>query len=82
MATSAPVGWWSWIAKAMPHNAEAGGGLMVAVIQLAIALGSTVGGLLFDSAGYHSTFLASAVMLLLAAFFAFLTSRLQRSQAA
>ena len=24
MATSAPVGWWSWIAEAMPHNAEAG----------------------------------------------------------
>lgn len=39
----------------MPNNAEAGGGLMVAVIQLAIALGSTVGGLLFDSRGYQST---------------------------
>ena len=45
MATSAPVGWWGWIAEAMPHNVEAGGGLMMAVIQLAIALGSTVGGL-------------------------------------
>jgi predicted MFS family arabinose efflux permease len=75
MATSAPVGWWSWIAEAMPHNAEAGGGLMVAVIQLAIALGSTVGGLLFDSSGYRSTFVASAAVLLLAAFLTFLTSR-------
>lgn len=82
MATSAPVGWWSWIAEAMPHNAEAGGGLMVAVIQLAIALGSTVGGLLFDSAGYRSTFVASAVVLLAAAFLAFLTSRSQVRQAA
>ena len=82
MATSAPVGWWSWIAEAMPHNAEAGGGLMVAVIQLAIALGSTVGGLLFDSTGYRSTFMASAVVLLFAAFLTFLTSRSQTRQAA
>ena len=82
MATSAPVGWWSWIAEAMPHNVEAGGGLMVAVIQLAIALGSTVGGLLFDSAGYRSTFIASAVVLLFAAFLAFLTSRSQVRHAA
>ncbi|WYX33313.1 MFS transporter (plasmid) [Achromobacter denitrificans] len=82
MATSAPVGWWSWIAEAMPHNAEAGGGLMVAVIQLAIALGSTVGGLLFDSTGYRSTLMASAAVLLFAAFLAFLTSRSQGRQAA
>lgn len=82
MATSAPVGWWSWIAEAMPHNAEAGGGLMVAVIQLAIALGSTTGGLLFDSTGYRSTFVASAAVLLVAAFLAFMTSRAQTRQAA
>jgi predicted MFS family arabinose efflux permease len=81
MATAAPVGWWSWIAEAMPHNAEAGGGLMVAVIQLAIALGSTVGGLLFDSTGYRSTFAASSAVLLLGAFLAFLTSRSQARQA-
>lgn len=82
MATAAPVGWWSWIAQALPQNAEAGGGLMVAVIQLAIALGSTVGGLLFDSAGYRSTFVASAAVLLFAAFLTFLTSRSQARQAA
>jgi predicted MFS family arabinose efflux permease len=75
MATSAPVGWWSWVAGVMPHNAEAGGGLMVAVVQLAIALGSTVGGLLFDSKGYESTLVVSAAVLLLAAGLAFLTSR-------
>lgn len=67
VATAAPVGWWSWMAQALPKNAEAGGGLMVAVIQLAIAMGSTVGGLLFDSSGYQSTFVASAAVLLLAA---------------
>ncbi|WP_347259986.1 MFS transporter [Rudaea sp.] len=75
LATSAPVGWWSWIAQALPKDAEAGGGLMVAVIQLAIALGSTVGGVLFDSSGYQSTFVASASVLLLAALLSLLTSR-------
>ena len=80
VATAAPVGWWSWIARAMPNDAEAGGGLMVAVIQLAIALGSTVGGLLFDSNGYRTTFTASAAALLLAAFLAFLTSRSQAAR--
>lgn len=72
VATAAPVGWWSWLAITLPRDAEAGGGLMVAVVQLAIALGSTLGGLLFDSSGYHSTFIVSAAVLLLAAF---LTSR-------
>lgn len=75
LATSAPVGWWSWIAQALPKDAEAGGGLMVAVIQLATALGSTVGGVLFDSSGYESTFVASAIVLLLAALLSLLTSR-------
>jgi predicted MFS family arabinose efflux permease len=82
LATAAPVGWWSWIARAMPGNAEAGGGLMVAVIQLAIALGSTVGGMLFDASGYRSTFVASAAVLLIAACLTFLTSRSEASEAA
>jgi predicted MFS family arabinose efflux permease len=75
IATAAPVGWWTWLAKALPNDAEAGGGLMVAVIQLSIALGSTLGGLLFDASGYRVTFLASALLLVLAAVMAFFTSR-------
>ena len=61
--TSAPVGWWAWIAKVFPKDAEAGGGLFVAVVQMSIALGSTVGGMLFDHSGWRSTFVASAVLL-------------------
>lgn len=80
LATAAPVGWWSWIAKALPEDAEAGGGLMVAVIQLAIALGSTVGGMLFDHSGYRSTFVASAAVLLLGAGLTLLTSRASLSR--
>lgn len=75
VATAAPVAWWSWLARTLPQDAEAGGGLMVAVIQLAIALGSAIGGWLFDVSGYQSTFVASAVLLLLAAFLTFLTAR-------
>ena len=71
------VAWWTWVAKAIPDNAEAGGGLMVAVVQMSIALGSTVGGLLFDADGYQSTFIASATVLLIGAFLALQASRLQ-----
>lgn len=80
IATASPVGWWNWIAEVLPHDAEAGGGLMVAVVQFAIALGSTVGGALFDASGYQSTFIASAVMLLIGAFLTLQTSRAQASQ--
>lgn len=75
VATAAPVGWWTWVARTLPEDAEAGGGLMVAVIQLSIAMGSTVGGVLFDSIGYQGTFLASAVLLLVAAAVVFWTAR-------
>jgi predicted MFS family arabinose efflux permease len=82
VATAAPVGWWTWVAQTMPKDAEAGGGLMVAVVQLCIASGSTAGGLLFDASGYRSTFVASAILLLVAAFLAFATSRANQAQAA
>jgi predicted MFS family arabinose efflux permease len=61
--TAAPVGWWTWLAKALPDDAEAGGGLMVAVIQLAITVGAAIGGALYDSAGYRTTFTIAAFML-------------------
>lgn len=75
IATAAPVGWWSWVPRTFPKDAEAGGGLMVAMIQLAIAFGSTLGGLLFDHRGYQATFIASALLLLLSATLVALTAR-------
>jgi predicted MFS family arabinose efflux permease len=65
-ATAAPVAWWSWLAKTLPDNAEAGGGLMVAMIQLSIALGSTTGGVLYDAFGHGLTFAFGALLLVLA----------------
>lgn len=70
LATSAPVGWWSWVARTLPEDAEAGGGLMVAVVQLAITCGAVTGGLLYDAGGYVATFSTSAAILLVAAAFA------------
>lgn len=67
LATAAPTGWWTWLARTLPDNAEAGGGLMVAIIQLAIAVGSTVGGFVFDNQGWQSGFALSAALLLSAA---------------
>jgi predicted MFS family arabinose efflux permease len=74
LATAAPVGWWSWLARTFTNNAEAGGGLMVAVVQCSIALGSSLGGLLLDSVGFTCTFLASAGLLLFAALLAYVTA--------
>jgi predicted MFS family arabinose efflux permease len=75
VATAAPAGWWLWVARTLPRDAEAGGGLMVSIVQLAIALGSTVGGMLIDLGGYESAFAASAGLLLVAAFLVSLTAR-------
>ncbi len=74
LATAAPVGWWSWLARTFTNNAEAGGGLMVAVVQCSIALGSSLGGVLLDSVGFACTFLASAGLLLFAALLAYVTA--------
>jgi len=47
----------------------------LAVVQLSIALGSTVGGLLFDVSGYSATFIASAVLLVVCAVSTAITAR-------
>lgn len=47
---------------------------MVAVIQLAIAVGATVGGVLYDAAGYRATFVANAVFLMGASVLALIVS--------
>lgn len=78
LATAAPVGWWTWLARTLPDDAEAGGGLLVAIVQLSITLGATAGGLLYDLNGYRGTFTASAVMLAVAAMLAHLVARRAR----
>lgn len=79
IGTAAPVAWWTWLSKVLPDSAQAGGGLMVAVIQLAITLGASTGGLLFDMASYRATFAASASLLCASALVAFLGTREARA---
>ena len=62
--TAAPVGWGTWLSRVLRNDAEAGGGLQVAVIQFAITAGAALGGLLFDAAGWWSAFALSAALLL------------------
>lgn len=75
IATAAPVAWWTWLSRALPDEAEAGGGLLVAVVQLAIALGATLGGLAYDASGYRATFAVSAAALCASALVALLAWR-------
>jgi predicted MFS family arabinose efflux permease len=63
IGTALPVAWWTWLARSLPDDADAGGGLMVAVIQMAITAGAASGGLLFDAGGHRATFMVSALLL-------------------
>lgn len=62
-----PVAWTTWITRTVPDEAESGGGLIVAAVQLAITIGAAVGGAIFDASGASGVFVASAVVLLIAA---------------
>ncbi|GKW44114.1 hypothetical protein PEC301879_39720 [Pectobacterium carotovorum subsp. carotovorum] len=75
IATATPVAWFTWIARSVPNDVEAGGGLFVAICQLAIALGGTVGGILFDTLGYRATFEVSALLLAATAVLSYLAGR-------
>ncbi|WP_122671407.1 MFS transporter [Pseudomonas viridiflava] len=70
VATPAPVAWGLWLSRTLPDDAEAGGGLMVATIQMAITVGAGAGGELFDHLGWWSPFVFGAVVLLGSAVFA------------
>ncbi|ESW68232.1 transcriptional regulator [Mesorhizobium sp. LSJC277A00] len=60
---AAPVGWGTWLSRTLPNDAEAGGGLQVAVIQFAITGGAAIGGTLFDTVGWWGPFTLGAVLL-------------------
>ena len=74
IATAGPVVRWMWLSRTLAEDAEAGGGMMVAVIQLAITLGGTLGGFLFDRGGYVPTFLISAALLCASALVALMSA--------
>ncbi len=61
-----PVAWSTWLTRAVPDQAESAGGLLVAAIQLAIALGAAIGGLIFDASGATGVFGASSLVMIFA----------------
>lgn len=73
LSTAAPTAWWIWLSKILPDEAETGGGLMVAIMQLAITMGAGIGGIIFDRSGYSNTFVFSTLILIAAAITAFIT---------
>jgi predicted MFS family arabinose efflux permease len=79
VSTPSSVGWFTWLSRALPDKAEAGGGLMVAIIQLAITFGAAGGGFLYDIGGHSAAFGASAAVLILGTVVAFVAGRASRS---
>lgn len=77
-----PVAWFSWLAREVRDEPEAGGSLMVGAIQLAIMAGAGLGGLLLDHVSVDATFIGGAVMLLAAAVMAARGSRLRATSSA
>lgn len=82
VSTAAPVAWSTWLTRTVPDDAEIGGGLMVAVIQLAITIGATVGGLVYDATGPVIEFWGSGAVLVLAAVLAFAANRAAKKASA
>ncbi len=74
-STPTPVAWNTWMARLVPGELEAAGGIQVALIQLAIAGGAFAGGVLFDGTGWWSAFLLAALLLAGSAAFGALASR-------
>ncbi|WP_222890417.1 MFS transporter [Enterobacter sp. C2] len=63
-----PVGWSTWLTRAISDETEAGGSIYVACIQFGLLAGAGVGGILLDAQGVNATFIfAGSIMLLSAA---------------
>ncbi|TKK15721.1 MFS transporter [Enterobacter cancerogenus] len=75
LVTPIPVVWNTWMTRIIPDELEAGGALMVALIQFAITMGAFTGGELFDHQGWVSTFMLAAALLVASAIIAVLPGR-------
>lgn len=61
-----PVSWSNWLTRRLRSDPEAGGGLMVGAIQVAIMLGGVFGGVLLDHLSITATFVGGIVLLTMA----------------
>jgi len=76
-----PVAWFNWLAQEVQDETEAGGGLMVGAIQLAIMAGAGLGGTLLDHRSVEATFLGASALLLAATAMAASRRRLRANSA-
>ena len=65
------VGWTTWLTRTVPDEAESGGGVQIAVIQLGVFAGAGIGGFIVDSTGINGVFITSSIVTLLAALMVF-----------
>lgn len=72
--TPVPVAWNTWMARVIPNDLEAGGGLQVALIQTAIAGGAIAGGVLFDTVDWWAAFVLASTLLIASAVLAALAT--------
>lgn len=61
-----PVAWSTWITHTVPDEAESGGGLLVATIQVAIAAGAGIGGIVLNAGVVTSVFVLGGLVLVAA----------------
>lgn len=62
-----PVAWSNWVARAVPDQAEAAGGMVVAAVQSSIAVGAALGGIVFGLGGVSGVFITAGALMLFAA---------------
>ena len=76
--TICPVGWFAWLSISLPEDAEAGGGLIVATMQLGLFIGATVGGIFLDHSGSEASFAFGAAAVVASALFAYRTRSMKQ----
>ena len=59
-----PVGWSTWLARAVPDETETGGGLIVAAVQVAITVGAAGGGAIYALTGVAGVFVTAGALML------------------
>lgn len=72
------VGWTAWLTRTIPDEAESGGGIQIATIQLAITAGAAIGGVIFDHTGAKGVFISSSIFTLIASLAAMLAFKKQK----
>ena len=64
-----PVAWSRWVTRAIPDQAEAAGGMVVASVQASIAAGAALGGWMFSYGGISTVFIHGGLVMVAAAAF-------------